>query len=1193
MALNSINTNIAAYYAQQNIGKASTMASSSISRLSSGDRIVRAADDVAAMSAGTSLKTNVTTLRMALINTSQGASLLQVADGALSQITDILQRQKAIAVQAGSGSLTSSERSFLNQEFQSLISEIDRLAGQTNFNGVQLLDGSLFNVNEVTTDDTAATAATSTITFASNIVDPNPASASANTNLRLNGVDVSLGRDSDDGATVTTADVRIGTNLSETLTNLVDFLNGAATNTTLTSAQQAALSQATYSTDGTRLIIEQRAGGLGGEAFTIDNSLAVSTALSSAGNGTGGRIGTVSGETSTISRFTISDVAVADTNSTTAVGAGAGLFDVGAINVDVDGNATDVLLYTTVAGDTLDDIVDGINQGTVSHGMHASIIGTAGAYGLQLEHVEGKSFTIDGQTGGSNAVDNADFDSISATQAENASATGSLTLDISNVGYGLATTVATAGNGLGFETGALTINGTTVHTIIGGDTLGTIVEAINDDVATTGVSAYITEAETTRSIQTIQGWTVATTAADAVADADGTLDGNSVIQATANGTTVNLFNAAADSNTSTSSLADIAAFINTNTGTTGYSATITGNGGNYGLEIQNTAGDDFTVTIAAAEASDFTADYTGNVASSQVRDLGIRLVADDINTIVVAGAGAVTNTTVSLGTATQLTNLGGAANDGLSFGTVTASGTVGDSLVSTLSQVNANIGLQFANIADANVSSSLLGEEIKISDGNGGFVAFTFVDGNYDTAAGAFADTHIELGSTLEDTLDNLVATINNYAGPGDYVFNQIEASRDGRTVTIESTQAGNVTERDGSAIQLFTNIASADVQLTGNTLTNVPTGRLGAALSNGVNTGINTNGITNADFAGTVSGFNVTHEGVANRVDIALTVGEVTYTASSVNTNPVGADNVVRFTSEDGGFFDVTLADGLGSSVNSQDDATSFGKRLDRAFSTITFYQERNVDSYDGASNVLTNGTSLTTNLSDYTDGVSITDVSVSPPLSADGDATIDITLNGVVFRSERGIGDGLTTNSSMTFNSLADPNETITLSTGNTALAYSNSLESADLEAALEAALGIGESNGASLSFQVGITSSDTLAISIDTVNTDELYAGATLDVLTQETAAAAADAIDSAIDYVTSVRATVGALQSRFDFAAANVESSIQNQDAARGVLLDTDITAESTAFATAQVQLQAGISVLAQANQLPQNLLKLIG
>ncbi len=168
MSLNSINTNIAAYSAQSNINKASNQASSSIARLSSGERIVRAADDVAALSVGTSLRTNVTTLRQALVNTSQGSSLLQVADGALAQITDILQRQKAIAVQAGAGSLSDSERGFLNQEFQNLTLEIDRLAGQTNFNGVSLLDGSLSERVDVTDNKTAATQGTGSISFTDN-----------------------------------------------------------------------------------------------------------------------------------------------------------------------------------------------------------------------------------------------------------------------------------------------------------------------------------------------------------------------------------------------------------------------------------------------------------------------------------------------------------------------------------------------------------------------------------------------------------------------------------------------------------------------------------------------------------------------------------------------------------------------------------------------------------------------------------------------------------------------------------------------------------------------------------------------------------------------------------------------------------------------------------------------------------------
>ena len=127
MALNSINTNIAAYYAQMNISRASGASSNSVARLSSGNRIVQAKDDVAAMAAGTSLLTNVNVLRRAIINTSQGTSLLQVADGALAQISDILQRQKAIAIQAGSGSMGATERGFLDQEFQLYLLKIRNL----------------------------------------------------------------------------------------------------------------------------------------------------------------------------------------------------------------------------------------------------------------------------------------------------------------------------------------------------------------------------------------------------------------------------------------------------------------------------------------------------------------------------------------------------------------------------------------------------------------------------------------------------------------------------------------------------------------------------------------------------------------------------------------------------------------------------------------------------------------------------------------------------------------------------------------------------------------------------------------------------------------------------------------------------------------------------------------------------------
>ena len=161
---NSINTNVAAYYAQANISRANSNASSSISRLSSGNRIVKASDDVAALSVGTSLRTQVSTLRTALVNANQGSSLLQVADGAMAQIVDILQRQKSIATQAASGSLTTTERGYLNQEFQALAAQIDQISSSTNFNGVNLLAGGLGTKARLAVSN--ATAANFTLTAA-------------------------------------------------------------------------------------------------------------------------------------------------------------------------------------------------------------------------------------------------------------------------------------------------------------------------------------------------------------------------------------------------------------------------------------------------------------------------------------------------------------------------------------------------------------------------------------------------------------------------------------------------------------------------------------------------------------------------------------------------------------------------------------------------------------------------------------------------------------------------------------------------------------------------------------------------------------------------------------------------------------------------------------------------------------------
>lgn len=138
---NTITTNLAANTALRYLSVNSTSASSSLAKLSSGSRIVKASDDAASLAVGTKLKADVTALRQAAVNASHATSVLQVADGGMARIADILQRMKALAVQASSGSLSDSERAFLDQEYQQLLTQIDDIATQTRFNGQALLNG--------------------------------------------------------------------------------------------------------------------------------------------------------------------------------------------------------------------------------------------------------------------------------------------------------------------------------------------------------------------------------------------------------------------------------------------------------------------------------------------------------------------------------------------------------------------------------------------------------------------------------------------------------------------------------------------------------------------------------------------------------------------------------------------------------------------------------------------------------------------------------------------------------------------------------------------------------------------------------------------------------------------------------------------------------------------------------------------
>src|SRR3954452_9028117 len=138
-------TNTSANTAIRYLSQNQMAASSSLSKLSSGSRIVKASDDAAGLAVGTKLKADVTALKQAAVNAGQASSLLQVADGGMSQISDILQRMKALAVQSQSGSVSNNERGYIDKEYQGLLTEVHDIANQTKFNSSILLNGSAAN----------------------------------------------------------------------------------------------------------------------------------------------------------------------------------------------------------------------------------------------------------------------------------------------------------------------------------------------------------------------------------------------------------------------------------------------------------------------------------------------------------------------------------------------------------------------------------------------------------------------------------------------------------------------------------------------------------------------------------------------------------------------------------------------------------------------------------------------------------------------------------------------------------------------------------------------------------------------------------------------------------------------------------------------------------------------------------------
>jgi flagellin len=196
-----INTNIMALNAQRNLGVTNMKMGRALEQLSSGLRVNRAADDAAGLSISEKLRAQILSLRQASRNAQDGTSMIQTAEGALTETHAILGRMRELTVQAGNSTLSTADRTAIGEEMFTLRTEIDNIATRTTFNGLSLLTGSLSTAQDVGNSTAVVGLAMNTTTTAS-LATVDVSKLSAGTTYTLTKVDADTISISDGTTTV-------------------------------------------------------------------------------------------------------------------------------------------------------------------------------------------------------------------------------------------------------------------------------------------------------------------------------------------------------------------------------------------------------------------------------------------------------------------------------------------------------------------------------------------------------------------------------------------------------------------------------------------------------------------------------------------------------------------------------------------------------------------------------------------------------------------------------------------------------------------------------------------------------------------------------------------------------------------------------------------------------------------------------
>lgn len=348
----TINSNISSLIARRNLTNAQGGLDKAIARLSTGLRVNSAADDAAGLAISDRLTAQIRGLNQAQRNANDGASALQTADGALSEVSNLLQRARELAVQSANDSNSASDRSSLNAEVGSILAELDRLSGTVQFNSRKLLDGTYqnaqfqvganaaetisFSIGSVNTSDLGAKTLQGTAVSSTAFSDLNATSA-----ITVNGVSVTVGAQTTIEGVITAINNRAG----DTFTTATKNASTVLVDTGFIALTTAGATQ-TLSLNGVNISLSTGNAEANSSFISTVNAYANQTGVVVATNSVGLSFTRAGGGNIAISETTAS-VGVGDTLASTA----ARTFNAGfTLSVDLDKT---VSVVSSAVGDDL------------------------------------------------------------------------------------------------------------------------------------------------------------------------------------------------------------------------------------------------------------------------------------------------------------------------------------------------------------------------------------------------------------------------------------------------------------------------------------------------------------------------------------------------------------------------------------------------------------------------------------------------------------------------------------------------------------------------------------------------------------------------------------------------------------------------------------------------------------------------